>query len=626
MLRAVLRSPSGVIGLIAVTALVLVAIFAPPLLGDRASEYNLLHANLGPTAGHPLGTDQLGRDIFTRVIVATRTSIGLAALAAAIAAIGGTFFGLLAVAVHPRVRSVPLRFFDLMLAFPPILIAIFVVAVAGPGPAHAAIAVGVALSFQGARISSALTLSVAGREYVAAARLARVGRVRLMIRYVLANIVDTLIVIVALSMTSGLLFVSSLSFLGLGVQSPQYDWGKLLTEGIAAFYTRPAAALGPAVAIVIASLAFSLTGEALARAANPTAWTRSRRDSRHAEPAHDAPRIAEEPAALAVVPVPLLLRVRDLVVGFGSRRDRFLAVRGISFDMKYGEIVGLVGETGSGKTLTALAIADLLPASADREGVVEFDGRDTSQLSRRERNKLMGLELASVFQDPSSSLNPALRLRRQLTERSQVHQGMSRKSATARAVEKLRSVGLPEPERQIHRYPAELSGGMRQRATIAMGLMGEPKLIIADEPTTALDVTTQAQVVDVFKELAAGGIGILFISHNLPLVTHLCDRVMVMYAGRLVEAASVEQLAAGARHPYTRMLLGVIPSISRPRSTPLETIGGQPPDPRSVPSGCAFHPRCPLAIGKCATETPPLIAAPDGSSVACWVTAAEEAA
>jgi oligopeptide/dipeptide ABC transporter ATP-binding protein len=292
-------------------------------------------------------------------------------------------------------------------------------------------------------------------------------------------------------------------------------------------------------------------------------------------------------------------------------------VRGITFGIGTGEAVGVVGESGSGKSLTALAIAQLVeePGRVDARHLA-FCGTD---LLEGGNDKLLGTSLAVVFQDPMTSFNPTMRVGSQLAEVGRYHQGLDRKSAFARAVDRLRAVRIREPERGARQYPFEFSGGMRQRAMIGMGLMGSPRLIIADEPTTALDVTVQSQVLALLQDVRREeGAALLLISHDVSVVADVCDRVLVMYAGRIVEDLPTADLRTGARHPYTRALVAAVPDMTTDIEAPLATIPGHPVDPAEVPAGCAYADRCPLASALCREQDPALVAGPGRSRVACW--------
>jgi oligopeptide transport system ATP-binding protein len=306
--------------------------------------------------------------------------------------------------------------------------------------------------------------------------------------------------------------------------------------------------------------------------------------------------------------VPVVLEVSDLCTHFRTEDGVLKAVDGISFDLHEGEVVGIVGESGSGKSVTSLSILQLLSRqdSFHPRGRVLYRGRDLLRASERELRALRGDRISIIFQDPMTSLNPYLTVERQLTEVLEVHRGLGRRQARSRAGEMLERVGIADPGQRLDAHPHQLSGGMRQRVMIAMALLCEPDILIADEPTTALDVTIQAQILTMIRSLQRDfGTAVMLITHNLGVVAGMADRVMVMYAGRIVEAAPTEDLFAGPVHPYTSGLLGGIPRLTGERGAPLPAIPGLPPNLSSLPSGCPFRPRCPRASSQCATEYPP---------------------
>ncbi|GAA3106462.1 dipeptide/oligopeptide/nickel ABC transporter permease/ATP-binding protein [Streptosporangium carneum] len=603
-MRHLLRSPAGLAGTTLVTIMVILAIIGPPIWGAEAERINPSAILQGVSDAHPLGTDNLGRDILARVMVAGRLSLLLALLTTLIGAVIGTVLGALPSVLPRRGARVVTGTVNALVAFPGLLLAMFTAVVAGLGAKGAVLGIGVAIAPGFARLTQTLAASVAGADYVSAARMLGVPRMRVMTRHVLPNIAEPLILNLTQALGSALLALAGMSFLGLGVQPPSFDWGRLLFEGFSRIYDTPAVALGPAVAVALAGIGFNLLGDALARAAARTTTPAK------AAPVPAARQEIEEPDPEAV------LEVRDLTVTFPGG---VTPVRGLSLTVAPGEIVGLVGESGSGKSLTSSAIGGLVPYPGKvTTGRLRLCGVDLAELPEQERRKLLGTSLAMVFQDPMASLNPALRVGGQLAEVATVHQGASREKAWERAVDRLDHVHIPEPERRARQHPHELSGGMRQRVVIAMGLMGTPRLIIADEPTTALDVTVQRQILRLLRQVTAEtGAATLFISHDIAVVGELCDRVVVMYAGRVVEELPVDQLVTGAAHPYTRALVASLPDMDTDRSLPLASIPGRQPAPAEVGAGCAFAPRCALASDRCA-ELPPLIPYGKAHSVACW--------
>ncbi len=321
--------------------------------------------------------------------------------------------------------------------------------------------------------------------------------------------------------------------------------------------------------------------------------------------------VAEPGSKAAASPVPdrTLLSVRDLNVAFRAK-SRVLAVRGVSYDLSPGEQVGLVGESGSGKSAGALALVRLLPDYADVSGAVTLDGANLMRLNERELRAVRGDRIGIVYQDPFSSLNPVLTIGKQLTEVLRKHKGLGARAARQEAARLLGTVGVPNSEERISDYPHQFSGGMRQRAVIAMAVAPRPALLIADEPTTALDVTVQAQILELLQELTSEHeTTMLLITHDLGVVAGVTQRVMVMYAGRIVESSSTEDVFTNASHPYTVALHRSLPRIDV-RQERLVTIEGQPPDPTQPVRGCPFAPRCPSRIDRCADEDPPLMTIP----------------
>jgi peptide/nickel transport system ATP-binding protein len=324
-----------------------------------------------------------------------------------------------------------------------------------------------------------------------------------------------------------------------------------------------------------------------------------------------------------------LLEVRDLRTHFLTPWGRVRAVDGVSFSLARGRTLGVVGESGSGKTVLARSVMNLLPAvNVRRTGSIRFEGRELIGLGDREMRHLCGAEIAMVFQDPMSSLNPVMTVGRQITESLRVHAGMRRAEARDTAVALLRSVNIPEPERRYGEHAHQLSGGMRQRVMIALALACGPKLLFADEPTTALDVTVQAEILNLLQDNQRDRfMAMVLVTHDLGVVAGRTDEIAVMYAGRIVEHAPTADLFRRMRHPYTEALLRSVPRVEQPSHTRLRAIGGRPPNLLLPPSGCAFSPRCPYAQDRCRVEAPALVEGPDaGHRVACHFPLGDEQA
>ncbi|MCL5959841.1 MAG: ABC transporter ATP-binding protein [Chloroflexi bacterium] len=322
-----------------------------------------------------------------------------------------------------------------------------------------------------------------------------------------------------------------------------------------------------------------------------------------------------------------LLQVRDLKTHFFTQDGVVHAVDGVSFDLASGERLGIVGESGCGKSVTALSLMRLIPQPPGKivAGEVMFDGEDLLKVDEDELRSIRGNKMAMIFQDPMTSLNPVLTICRQLSESLELHMGMNKAQARQRSIELLRMVGIPSPESRIDNYPHQFSGGMRQRVMIAMGLSCNPQLLLADEPTTALDVTIQAQILDLVKRLCVErGTAVIMITHDLGVVAGMTDRVIVMYAGKIVETAPTPDLYAHPKHPYTIALMKSVPRLDEERRDKLYVIEGLPPDLIDPPEGCRFAPRCSSRNDKCLDQTPQLTQVSDRHFVACWVDASKE--
>jgi oligopeptide/dipeptide ABC transporter ATP-binding protein len=574
------------------------------------------------------GTDGLGRNVLLRTLAATRLSLELAVLATFLAAAIGLPFGVVTATLGPNIRVLASRAIQLGLALPGLLVAFFVVAILGPGLFGATIAIGLAFAPLFGRVAQTLAAGVADSDYMAAAKAIGVSRTHLVTRYILPNTAEPLILQTGLTVGLSLLTLSALSFVGLGVQPPEYDWGRVLSDGLTAMYVTPLAAVVPGAAITISGIALGFLGEAFAAASNPMRRISARAEAdvasqstegRTSHPSANLP-LRRAPIERALTPV---LRVDDLRVRFPRHGMVHEAVRGISLDIWPREIVGLVGESGSGKSVTALAIAGLVPPPGEvLASRLEFQGVDFRTRADDDRRRLLATKLAIVFQDPMSALNPALRIGIQLTEKVEVHSGMGREQALRVAEARLKQTHVGAPGRRLSQYPHELSGGMRQRAMIAMGLMTEPALILADEPTTALDVTIQAQIIDLIRELNhTYGTAMLLISHDLAVVSELCSRVVVIYAGQIAEELPVEALGSPA-HPYTKALLAAVMDLETDTSKPLGTIPMAAPDLTGI--GCPFASRCPEVMDRCRSENPRLLEfSRSERKVACWARVAD---
>lgn len=624
-----LRSPRLALASAGVAVIAGAAIVMPIVFGTRASAVHPDQGLAHPSAQHWFGTDHLGRDILFRTLTATRLTIVLALLATALALVIGSAIGA-SLGLAPRpIRQLGARLIDFALAFPPVLVAIFVTAIFGPSAATATVAIGLALTPMFARLTSTLAAAVAGTDYVLAARLLGVSPPRVLLRYLVPNIAGPVLVQATLSVGSSIIGISSLSFLGLGVQPPSYDWGQMLTEGASNIYTLPAAAMCPAIAIALTSIILVAFGDTMSALVDPRTAMSSGRPRKRSDllRVFRVARPFPRPASAAAVATEVLetgepvLAVENLRVVFGYGKAEVAAVESVTFSIARGETLAVVGESGSGKSVTALAVSNLIdPSGTVTYDSLRFRGVELAGARDKRVRATLANHMVNVFQDPGGSLNPALRLRTQLTESVRRHTSASRRMARQTVLRALADVRLPATREFIRRRPAQLSGGMQQRTTIAAGLANAPALIIADEPTTALDVTVQSQILAVLKRAQReAGASMLFISHDMSVVQAVSDRVIVMYAGRMVESGPTEQIMSAPAHPYTQALIGAIPRFDPDNSRELVTIPGRQPRPGNRSPGCAFAPRCAHAMARCHSESPVLKELVPGHHAACWL-------
>ena len=541
-------TPAMATGAALMLALILIAVIAPLTL-KQAAEQLTPDAAQGPSPAHWLGTDDFGRDLLARALVATRLTLLMTAGAAAITAVSGILIGLAIWLSGRRVREAALRVLETAVAYPSLIFALVIAAVLEPGVSSAVVAIGIAGIPGFARITANLASSVSSSDYVVTARLLGVSPVRIAVRHMLPNMAEPLLILSATVFALSLVEISALSFIGLGVQSPDYDFGRLLNDSLGALYTQPVEAVGPSVMIALTGLSVMLIGDALAAHADPRAKRSFFRRVVHQN------RTVAVPASDRA-----LVRVENLKIGVPGGPD---LVKGVSLSIDPGEVLALVGESGSGKSLTAMAIAGLptegLTVEAD---LLRVD--NMNMLAKPDPSRL-AKDISIVYQDPGTTFNPALRMGSQLTEVLRTHQGMGGAQARHVITQALASVNITEPARRLRQHPHELSGGMRQRAMIAASIVTSPKLIVADEPTTALDVTVQAEVLRQFRRIRREqGTAMLFISHDLGVVEALCDTILVMKSGEIVERLTSAQLAArDVHHPYTKALLAAIPVLDR---------------------------------------------------------------
>ena len=550
--------------------------------------------------GHLLGTDHLGRDLLSRLLHGTRLSLAVGIAAALIAATIGSAIGIIAGYFGGRTDNIIMRIVDMLMAFPYILLALAIVAALGPGLMNALIAVAAVNVPFFARNIRGITVGLAGREFIDAARLAGMGHTRIILSELLPNVLP--VIVIAMSTTVGwmILETAGLSFLGLGSQPPQADLGSMLGEARSAMISHPHTSIVPGVMIFLIVMSINLLGDGVRDALDP----------RLRSGALSRPRATTLVDRKDDIPIATddLLAIQDLQTQFHVGKRNYRAVGSVSLAVKPGECLGIIGESGSGKSVTALSVMRLVasPPGVITGGAVRFQGEDLIGAPYETLRQKRGDRVAYIFQDPLSTLHPLYRVGQQLAEAIQSHHKISNTEARRRVIQLLKDVRIPNAQSRVENYPHEMSGGMRQRVGIAMALANEPDVIIADEPTTALDVTVQAQILSLLDDLRRDrGLAIIFITHDFGVVAQLCDRVAVMYAGRIVEEGPTQVVLDAPAHPYTKRLIACVPELGGGRRV-LAAIPGLPPMVDNLPSGCAFAPRCDKAQESCRKGDIPL--------------------
>ncbi|WP_420325950.1 dipeptide/oligopeptide/nickel ABC transporter permease/ATP-binding protein [Mameliella sp.] len=594
-LKLLARNRLALAGGIVLSLVVLLALITPLLPLAEPNVTNTAARFQKPfTEGALLGTDHLGRDLLSRLMWGTRLSLAVGFAAAVVAATLGAAIGIVAGFYGGRADNLIMRGVDMLMAFPYILLALAIVAALGPGLFNALIAVAAVNVPFFARNIRGITVGIAHKEFVDAARLAGLSNTRIILTEILPNVIP--VIVIAMSTTIGwmILETAGLSFLGLGSQPPQADLGSMLGEARSALITNPHTSVVPGIMILIIVMSINLLGDGVRDALDPRLKSGA----------------LSRPMAATLVnrkdPVPAaegkgLLEVQDLQTQFHVKDRVYRAVGGVSLHVKPGECLGVIGESGSGKSVTALSVMGLVasPPGIITGGAVRYAGDDLIGAPYRKLREMRGRNVAYIFQDPLATLHPLYKVGDQLIEAIRAHRAISKSEGQARAIELLKAVRIPNAEKRITDYPHEMSGGMRQRVGIAMALANDPDIIIADEPTTALDVTVQAQILSLLDDLRRSrGLAIVFITHDFGVVGQLCDRVAVMYAGRIVEEGPTQPVLETPTHPYTARLMACVPELGEGKRR-LEAIPGLPPVVDKLPEGCAFADRCDRVQADC---------------------------
>ncbi|WP_150523156.1 dipeptide/oligopeptide/nickel ABC transporter permease/ATP-binding protein [Roseibium sediminis] len=563
---------------------------------------------------HLLGTDHLGRDLLSRLIWGTRVSLAVGLSATVIAAFFGSLLGLVAGYAGGRVDTLIMRGIDMVMAFPYILLALAIVAVLGPGLLNALYAIALVNIPFFARNIRGITLGLSRREFVDAAKLAGKSPPQILFIEILPNVLPVIVITMSTTVGWMVLETAGLSFLGLGAQPPQADLGSMLGEGRKILFTAPHVSIIPGLMIFALVMSINLLGDGIrdildprlraGSLSRPVARTKVIRDPK------DIPPPSIEPG---------VLDIRDMRTEFQIGGSVYKAVGGVDLHLKKGECLGIIGESGSGKSVTAMSVMGLVPTPPGRivGGAAYLNGEDLFGASDKRVRDLRGGSVAYVFQDPLSTLHPLFTVGDQLLEAIQAHQPLRGPKAKEKAIELLSLVRIPNAPERLAAYPHELSGGMRQRVCIAMALANDAKVLIADEPTTALDVTVQSQILTLMNGLRRErNAAILFITHDFGVVSAICDRVAVMYAGRIVETGTTAELMENPQHPYTAKLIDCVPVLGQPERR-TDAIEGRPPVVNNLPDGCAFADRCPRVQAVCRTGQIDLEMANETRGVRC---------
>jgi peptide/nickel transport system permease protein len=573
------------------------AVFASVLEPYSSQTQDLSAALSGPTGRHLLGTDQLGRDVLSQMLAGAGPSLIGVVVAVAVWVIVGVSLGVASGYLGGVTDGVINRVVDLLLSLPALVILIVIFGLFPNSLIGPMAVLGLILSSGLVRVVRGVTLTVRDELYVRAARVAGLSHLKIVQRHILPRITAT--VIVQASVFAGLCLVieSGIAFLGFGIVLPSPSWGGVINEAAQVLSNDPWLLVPSGVILGVTVVAFVLFGNAV-RDTSTESWSAPQSTTPRARRTRPAADVALAP--LVAYPDDVLLAVEHLAVEFSDRRGVTPVVSDTSFALSKGETLAVLGESGCGKTITALAILGLLPPGGRLAGGrVLFGGQDLARLSRRELAAVRGRRIGYIAQDPMVSLDPTFTVGAQIAEAVRAHTRCSRAQARRRAIELLDAVNMTEPAEVARRYSHQLSGGMLQRCVIALALSGDPELLIADEPTTALDVTIQAEILGLLGQLQRErGMAVLLITHDWGVVASVADRAIVMYAGELVEEATVVDLHVRAAHPYARALLASTPQVAIAGER-LPAIAGSVPAPGTWPAGCRFAPRCIEAEDAC---------------------------
>ncbi len=606
-----LASPAGLAGTLWLAAMITASLTAPWWLPFQTEDQDFTAVLSGPTATHWLGTDELGRDILSRIFASAAETLGTSFIAVVVGVGLGTLLAL-AAASSQRGEGVISRVTEVMMSLPGTVIILAVIGAVGTNIPLIMAILGVLISAGIYRVMLGQAKSLQNQLYVDAAKVDGLGPLAISARHVLPGLATTIVVQSALIFAVGLLIQAGLAFIGFGPPLPQPSWGGMIQSASQHVYDAPWLMVPTGVVLALTVLSANAIGNALGKGPNdtashlPSAAIRRKRAGQAVAAAAAAPAVGNPTAAGK-------LSVRGLSVGVDGGTP---LVTDVSFDVEPGTVLGLVGESGCGKTMTALSLMGLLPSGvAVTGGQILWNGKNLAAATDKDMESIRGRDVALISQEPMRALDPMFTVGYQLTSAIRRLRSMGKAAASAEALSLLEKVGIVDAKRILKTYPHQISGGMAQRVAIALALSGRPRLLVADEPTTALDVTVQAEILSLLRSLVKDtGMSVVMVTHDLGVVADICDQVAVMYAGQVVENGATASILDDPRHPYTLALLAADPHANSGHDMPerLATIKGQVPQPKDWPGGCRFAARCQFAGSACLVPVPLL---PTGTGV-----------
>ncbi|WP_307358848.1 dipeptide/oligopeptide/nickel ABC transporter permease/ATP-binding protein [Pseudarthrobacter niigatensis] len=603
-------SPGAVAGLVWLVAMVAASLTAPLWLPYKTEDQDFTAVLSGPTGAHWLGTDELGRDILSRIFAAAAGTLGTSMLTVIVGVGLGTILAMLAAGAGERTEGVISRVTEVMMSLPGTVIILAVIGAVGTNIPVVMAILGILMSAGIYRVILGQAKSLQSQLYVDAAKVDGASPLRISLRHVLPGLANTIVVQAALIFAVGMLIQAGLAFIGFGPPIPQPSWGGMIQGASQHVYDAPWMMVPTGAVLALTVLSANAIGNALGKAPNAAAP--------HLPSAAARRQRAKAVAAIAAAPVPTAkdgalvretakgtLSVRNLSVGVDNG---VRLVTDVSFDVEQGTVLGLVGESGCGKTMTALSLLGLLPSGVSiTGGQILWNGRNLAATTDKDMESVRGREIALISQEPMRALDPMFTVGYQLTATIRRLRGMGNAEARKEALSLLEKVGIVDAARILKTYPHQISGGMAQRVAIALALSGQPRLLVADEPTTALDVTVQAEILSLLRALVKDtGMSVVMVTHDLGVVADICDQVAVMYAGQVVENGRTAAILDSPRHPYTLALLAADPHANHANDMPerLATIQGQVPQPKDWPTGCRFAARCQFAGSACLEPVP----------------------